>query len=70
MANPLRAYRERKGLSQAELAEKLKVSRSTVGMLEIGAKPFTAEMAIRIEERIGIDRVLLRPDLFRRRRVA
>lgn len=67
MANPLRGYREQHGLSQRQLAKKLRVSRSLIGMLETGAKSFTAEMAIRIEKRLGIDRVVIRPDYFRRR---
>lgn len=67
MANPLRAYREKNGLSQAELAAMLKVSRQMVSLLENGARKYTAEMALTIERRLGIDRVLTRPDLFRRR---
>jgi transcriptional regulator with XRE-family HTH domain len=67
MANPLRAYREKHGLSQAELASMLKVSRQMVGLLEKGERNYTAEMALTIERRLGIDRVLTRPDLFRRK---
>ena len=43
------------------------VSRQMVGMLESGDRNFTAEMAIKVEDKLGIDRVLIRPDLFRRR---
>lgn len=67
MANPLRGYREKHGLSQEALAEKLGVSRQMVGMLENGERQFTAEMALKVEVELGIDRVLIRPDLFRRR---
>ncbi len=67
MPNPLRAYREKNDLSQEELAGRLSVSRQMVGMLENGERQCTAEMSLKIEERLGIDRVLTRPDLFRRR---
>jgi transcriptional regulator with XRE-family HTH domain len=67
MSNALRAYRDRNGLSQEDVAERLGISRSMVGLLENGAREFTAAMAIRIETRLGIDRLLIRPDLFRRK---
>lgn len=67
MSNALRAYRDRNQLSQEEVAERLGISRSMVGLLENGEREFTADMAVRIEERLGIDRVLIRPDLFRRK---
>jgi transcriptional regulator with XRE-family HTH domain len=67
MANPLRAYRKKKGLSQGALAAKLGISRAMVGLLETGARQFTAEMAIHIEATLGIDRLMIRPDIFRRR---
>lgn len=67
MSSPLRAYRERKGLTQEELASKLNISRQMVGALENGEREYTAEMCLTIERELGIDRVLLRPDLFRRR---
>ncbi len=67
MSNPLRAYRAKNKISQEELAGRLSVSRQMVGMLESGDRQFTAEMAVKVEERLGIDRVLIRPDLFRRR---
>ncbi len=68
--SPLRAYREKKKLSQQELADLLNVSRQMVGMLETGERPFTADMAVHIEETLGINRVLFRPDLFRKRLAA
>jgi transcriptional regulator with XRE-family HTH domain len=67
MSNPLRAYRENRSLSQEVVAEMLGVSRQMVGMLEKGERNFTAEMAVKIEQRLGIDRVLVRPDIFRRK---
>jgi transcriptional regulator with XRE-family HTH domain len=65
--SPLRAYREKKKLSQEDLAALLGVSRQMVGMLETGDRQFTAEMAVLIEEKTGINRVMFRPDLFRKR---
>jgi transcriptional regulator with XRE-family HTH domain len=67
MSNPLKAYRTAKKLSQGEIAEKLGVSRAMVGFLENGEREYSAEMAVLIEERLGLNRVLFRPDLFRRR---
>lgn len=67
MSNPLLAYRTKNALSQEAVAEMLGVSRQMVGMLEKGERNFTAEMAVKVEQRLGIDRVLVRPDIFRRR---
>jgi transcriptional regulator with XRE-family HTH domain len=66
MPNALRAYREKKGLSQQEVADALGISRAMVGLLENGERPFTAEMAVLIEKKLGQSRVLFRPDLFRK----
>lgn len=66
LINPLKSYREERGLSQQELAAQLDVSRQLVGLLETGAREFTAAMCVRIEERLGIDRAKCRPDLFQR----
>lgn len=38
-----------------------------VGMLETGERQFTAEMAVNIEAKTGMNRVLFRPDLFRKK---
>lgn len=67
MANPLKAYRERKGLSQEEISALLGCSRQMVSFLESGERSFSAEMAVKIETALGIDRILLRPDLFRKK---
>ena len=66
-AKALRSYREKKRLSQEEVAERLKVSRRLVGMWMTGKRIMKAEWAIEIEKQFGINRVLHRPDLFRRR---
>lgn len=67
MGNPLKAYREQESLSQQDIAERIGISRQMVGFLENGERDFTAEMALRIEDALGINRVLMRPDLFRKR---
>lgn len=78
-AKALRSYREKKKLSQEQLAERLKAGRSTarlrvsrrlVGMWETGERAITAEWAVEIEKILGINRVLHRPDLFRKRMAA
>lgn len=66
MSNPLLAYRKKNGLSQKEMSGLLGISRPMVALIERGARNITAELAIKIEERLGIDRVLTRPDLFRK----
>lgn len=67
MPNALLAYRERKKLSQQQVADALDISRQMVGFLENDERPFTADMALLIEEKLGINRLLLRPDYFRKR---
>ncbi len=70
MSNPLYSYRKKKGLTQSEIARALGVSRQMVQMLETGDRGFSAEMAVKVEKMFGIDRVLIRPDIFRRREAA
>lgn len=70
MANPLRGYRKRNRLSQQDVADKLAVSRSLIAMIERGDRVITDTMALVIEAKLGIDRMVTRPDLFRRRRAA
>lgn len=64
--NPLKQYREGKKLSQQELADDLGVSRQMVGFLENGEREFTPDMALLIEKKLGIDRALILPSLFKR----
>jgi transcriptional regulator with XRE-family HTH domain len=64
--NPLKAYREAKGLAQQEVADKLGVSRAMVGHLESGAREFTPDMAVRCEKKLGIPREDLLPEFFRK----
>lgn len=65
MSNPLRAYREKHELSQKQVAERLGCSRAMVSHWENDERDYSAEWAVLIEQRLGINRVLLRPDLFR-----
>jgi transcriptional regulator with XRE-family HTH domain len=64
--NPLKAYREAQQLSQQDLADKLGVSRGLVSLWESGHRAVSAEMAVKIEHRLGIDRADIRKDLFKR----
>jgi transcriptional regulator with XRE-family HTH domain len=64
MSNPLKSYREEKGLSQQEVADKLGVSRPMVGFLENGERAFSARMAVLMEKKLSIPRSKVRPDYF------
>lgn len=66
MSSPIRAYRKKHRLSQREIASVLNVSRSLVQSWETGDNRVTAEMAVEIEDKLGIDRMLIRPDIFRK----
>lgn len=59
--SPLRRYRERHDLTQQEVADRLKVSRSLVGKWEKGDKRMTVEMILLVERELGIDRDELLP---------
>jgi transcriptional regulator with XRE-family HTH domain len=65
MSNALKAYRKKERLSQQAIANKLGISRAMVGLLENGHREFSAEISVLIEKNLGINRVMLRPDLFR-----
>jgi transcriptional regulator with XRE-family HTH domain len=62
MKHPIATYRQEKGLSQAELARSLNVSRWTVAMIECGRRQPSAELLSRLA-RLGVDVV----DLLKRR---
>jgi transcriptional regulator with XRE-family HTH domain len=66
MSNPIRAYRKKHRLSQQEVADLLGVARSTLQAWESGQNGITAEVAVKVESILGIDRVLIRPDIFRK----
>lgn len=61
----LRAYRRANRLSAADVADKLGVAASTLRSWENGTRELSAEMAVKAEKLFGINRVSLRPDLFR-----
>lgn len=62
----LRAYRKRHGLSVVAAGKKLGVAGSTFRSWENGNREMTPEMAVEAERELGIERILLRPDVFRR----
>jgi predicted transcriptional regulator len=73
MASPkgaLRSYRVKNKLSAGVVAEKLGIATSTLRSYENGNREVDGDLAVKIEKTLGIDRVLIRPDLFRQRRVA
>ena len=65
-ASPLKTYREKHQLTQQELADRIGISRALAGMLETGAKPCTVNTALMIEEKLGIDRAEMLPEVFKR----
>lgn len=62
--HPLKSYRERKRLSQQELAEMLGVSRAMVGLIETGKRSMNARRADRVARETGVPRECLCPDVF------
>jgi transcriptional regulator with XRE-family HTH domain len=62
--HPFKEYREKAGLSQEELAEKLGVSRQMVGLIETGTRPITAKKAVEWEKLIPVSRHLMCPEIF------
>lgn len=61
----LRAYRKSNNLKAQEIAAKLGVAASTLRSWENGTREMSAEFAVQCERLFGINRVSLRPDLFR-----
>jgi plasmid maintenance system antidote protein VapI len=64
---PLERYCELHGISAAELARRLEMAATTVRSMVNGWRPVTAETAVYIEKKIGVNRDTLRPDIFVRR---
>lgn len=64
MEHPIREYREKEGLSQEDLAEKIGVSRQMIGFIESGDRRIAAEDVADWERKTGIPRAKLRPDIF------
>jgi transcriptional regulator with XRE-family HTH domain len=58
-------YRKDHGLTQAQLGEILGVSDATITHIETGKRPVTPQNAIAWEEKIGISRAVLCPEIFK-----
>ncbi len=63
--HPLKAYREREGISQRELAHRLGVSAMTVIRWETNKRKIRDDMVCRVSGLTGIAAAELRPDLAR-----
>ncbi len=72
MANksPLRAYRKEHKLSTKQLADRLGYAESTVRSFENGNRTISADQAVDIETKIGIQRSKIRPDLWPNQKAA
>lgn len=64
----LREYRQKHGLSCADVGKLLGIAEPTARSLENGNRRITPEMAVEIEKALGIPRQKLVPDLFESRR--
>lgn len=53
--NPIRLWRQHRGLTQAQLAEKAKVGQSYIAMLEKGERKGAVEMLQRIAAALGVE---------------
>lgn len=62
-SNPLLTYRQANNLTQKQVAKRLRCSRSLIDKIESGGT-VTAEMAVLMERRLGIERNEFRPDLW------
>jgi transcriptional regulator with XRE-family HTH domain len=61
--HPLRAYRSRENLTQAQLAKRLGLRRETIARWEIGAARPDRALLSDIEAKTGVPAKELRPDL-------
>ena len=57
MTNRIAEWRERKGLTQAQLAERVRTTQPTIGRLERGAQELTEEWMVRISTALEISPV-------------
>jgi transcriptional regulator with XRE-family HTH domain len=62
-AAAIRKYRDRHGLTQAELARKLDVAQKTVSRWEAGSRLVDLELVPRVASELDISAAELRPDL-------
>lgn len=64
--HPIRIWRLMNGERRLlETATKLGISESYLCLLERGKRPISAEMAVKVEKKLGIPRAELRPDLWK-----
>jgi transcriptional regulator with XRE-family HTH domain len=61
--HPLRAYRDRHGLTQLALARELGVSNITISRWETGMRRIDGALLAEVAQKTGIARDALRPDL-------
>jgi transcriptional regulator with XRE-family HTH domain len=61
--NPLKAFRDARQISKAELARLLGVSRSIAHRWETGTRKIGPDSLARVSEKTGIPKKSLRPDL-------
>lgn len=64
MTHPLKAYREQHAMTQDALAEMLGIGRAMVTHIETGRRSITARNAIAWEQKTGIPRSVLCPEIF------
>lgn len=62
--HPLKQYREKAGLTQEELAEKLGVSRQMIGLIETGERSITPGNALDWEKLIPVTKEVMCPEIF------
>lgn len=61
--HPLKAYREREGLTQSGLADRLQVSRGAIARWETDARKIGQDKLPDVAAKTGIPAKVLRPDL-------
>lgn len=66
----LRSFRKRAGLSADECGAKVGISGITWRSYENGNREVDADMALKIERAHGVDALLVRADIFRKREAA
>lgn len=62
-AHPIAVWRKAQDLTQADLAKKLGVKRTTIARWETGARKIDQELLSSVSKKTGIPASQLRPDL-------
>jgi transcriptional regulator with XRE-family HTH domain len=62
----LRSYRKKNRLTAREAGAKINAAATTWRSYENGHREVDGDTAVLIEKKCGVDRILIRPDLFRR----